>query len=189
MRYITPITDRSAGDVVNGITKAFFNVADWNRIHNNSKVTKALVDFILSIDIPYSTVFSPTTVAVPTITELNTLLQNIENIRVTEGLPSISGLTEIKTNWDEGYGAESPSYIEVNQWESILDSIYNSIGKTLDYRVYCGVANAGQPRFWQARFHTYEWVPKEENPPRSFRVGVSVPGQPITFANGFRRYT
>lgn len=189
MRYIEPITDRSATDVTNKTAKAFLNVADWLRIYQNQQVVKAFVDFILSMNITFSPFAVPTITSVPNITMLNTLLENIENIRQAEGLPIIEGIDEaINHDWGEGAGADAPDYLDVNQWEYILDAIYNSIGTVLDYRVYAGVCNAGQPRFYQARWHTFAWVQDAVSPVRRARAGVAKANGTLTWNNGFRRY-
>ncbi|MDD2921480.1 MAG: hypothetical protein PHQ36_04270, partial [Anaerolineales bacterium] len=91
MKYITPITDRTVEDIANKTAKAFFNVLDWHRIHNNTQVTKALMDFLYSISVPQESLIEPTIVTVPTIAELNSLLKNIEEIRIHSNLPAISG--------------------------------------------------------------------------------------------------
>jgi hypothetical protein len=189
MKYITPIYDRTADDVTNKTAKAFFNVADWQRVYNNQQVTKALLDFLLSINIPFNTLTAPSMTTIPTVAELNALLENIEQIRADSNLPAITGLTAIKTDWAEGSSADSPDYLDVNDWERVLHIIFGSIAASVEYAVYCGVANTGQPRFYQHRFRQFAgWVQPSVTPTRKARAGISSSGAGLTRNNGFRRY-
>ncbi|MBK8467725.1 MAG: hypothetical protein IPL32_18075 [Chloracidobacterium sp.] len=155
MTYITPITDRSENDIKSRTAKAFFNVADWQRIYNNAQVTKTLVDLIQGGSILFDTLPSITITTIPTVTELNTLLANIERIRVEANLPAIPGLTSIFAEWGEGVGSESPDYLDVNEWEQVLDLIYNLVPNAGKYYVWCGVASAGQTRFYQSQWRKH----------------------------------
>lgn len=188
MRYTTPITDRTALDVTNKTAKAFFNVADWQRIYNNTQVTKALVDLLLSINITFNTVVTPTILTIPTVTELNTLLANIERIRIASNLPSITGLTEITSAWLAGSSVDAPDYLDVNEWEQVLDIVFAVIGYSVEYAVYCGVAAVGQPRFYQHRFRQYTWVADAVSPVRRARTGIATSASGLTRNNSWRKY-
>jgi hypothetical protein len=188
MRYIAPVTDRSAADIANKTAKAFFNVADWQRVHNNAQVTKALVDFLLSINVTFDAVIEPTIATVPTVAQLNALLGNIDRLRIESSLPAITGLAEITSDWQSGTGANAPDYLDANEWEQVLDVILNSVAKAVEYQIYCGVANVGQMRFYQSRWRKYAWVQNAVSPVRSHRTGIAVSGAGITWNNGFRRY-
>ena len=188
--YQTPVTDRTADDIVNQTAKAFFNVSDWLRIYNNTQVVNALVEFLLDIDIAFDALSTPTITTIPTVAQLNTLLLNIERIRLASGFPAIDGLTEIVTSWADGTSADAPTYIEANQWEQVLDTIYRSIARSVEYQPYCGVLGAGQSRLWQHRFRQYsEWVAYNPNPVRHARTGCAVAGTGLTRSDGFRRYS
>ncbi len=166
MRYTIPITNRTASDVTNRTAKAFFNIADWQRIYNNTQVTKALVDFLLSISVTFDTLSAPTITTIPTVTQLNTLLANIERIRIAAD-PTVTGLPEIKDDWTAGPGSPSPDYLDVNDWENVLDVIYNTIGMESGYT---------------------GWIPDSLTPVRRARAGISTSGRNLTYNNGFRRY-
>lgn len=188
--YQNPITDRTAEDVTNKTVKAFFNVADWQRIYNNAQVTKSLVDFLLSINITFNSVATSTITTIPTAASLNTLLANI-NLIVTSknNLPAIAGLTTLKDDWAEGTGADSPDYLDANEWETILDLILSMVINAVEYRIYCGVANVGQPRFWQHRFRDLlSWVANAVSPVRLARTGIAACGVGLMRNNRFRRY-
>ena len=166
MRYTEPITDRTQTDVTNKTSKAYFNIADWLRVYNNTQVTKALVDFLLSTSVTFDTLSTPTTETIPTITELNTLLANIERIRLAAE-PTVTGLSEIKDDWVAGAGYPSPDYQNVNDWENVLDVIYNTIGTESGYT---------------------DWVEDSLTPVRRARAGISTSGRGLMYNNGFRRY-
>lgn len=187
MKYTTPITDRTALDVTNKTAKAFFNVADWQRIYNNTQVTKALVDFLLSINITFNTVATPTITTIPTVTELNTLLANIERIRLASNLPAITGLTEITSAWLAGSSVDAPDYLDVNEWEKVIESIRSNIINAVDYAIHCGVATSGQVRFYQARWRKYAWIENSETPSRLPRTGLAITGTGLQRQNTYRR--
>jgi len=189
MKYIDPITDRALADLTNKTAKAFFNLSDWQRIYNNAQVTKALVDFLNSIDITFNSIPSPTITTFPPVANLNTFLANINRIIEETNLPAIAGLTALKADWAEGTGADAPDYLDVNEWEMILDLIVSMVANTVEYRIYCGVSNVGQPRFWQHRFRdSLSWVANAIVPARRARTGISVCGNGLTRNNKFRRY-
>lgn len=166
MRYTEPIKDRTATDITNKTAKAFFNIADWQRIYNNTQITKALVDFLLSINVTFDTLTTPTITTIPTVAQLNTLLANIERIRLAVE-PTVTGLSIIKDDWEYGFGKESPDYLNVNDWENVLDVIYNTIGAESGYT---------------------GWMPDSGSPVRRARAGVATSGTGLTRNNYFRRY-
>lgn len=57
--------------------------------------------------------------------------------------------------------AEQFDYIKANNWEQILNELYNYMYGMRNWYVYGGVANGGQNRVWQHRF-------------RQFFAGVSI---------------
>lgn len=187
--YIAPvITDRSPADIAAQTTKAFFNVLDWQRIYNNAEVTKQIVDFLLGLNITFNTVGSVSITTIPTVAELNTLLANINRIYQASGLQTTLGLELIKEDWQDGTTVQSPNYINANEWENLVNKIFTSITPVFDYRIYCGVAGAGQLRFYQHRWRVYPWVAESANPVRRLRTGRGVMGRSLTFQNKFRRY-
>lgn len=188
MRYITAISDRTALDITNRTAKAFMNVADWQRIYNNAQMADTLVSFLLSTGITFDAIADPTITTIPTVTQLNTLLANIERVRVASGLPAITGLVEITSIWTAGSAANAPDYLDVNTWEQVLSIIYLTIGLSVEYSVYCGVSATGQPRFYQHRFRQYGWVLPSPSPVRRARTNAAACGAGLTRNNGFRRY-
>lgn len=188
MKYIEPITDRTATDITNKTAKAYFNLIDWNRINGNTLIVEALVEFLLSIGISNTSLSVPTITTIPTVAQINSLITNINNILAASGLPALTGLADLKDDWTAGSGSISPDYEDVNDWEDVLDIIFNNIGKSVEFTVYCGVASVGQTRFYQHRWRQYGWVPESETPVRVPRVNVGDCGSGLMRQNGFRRY-
>lgn len=188
MRYIEAITNRAQSDIDSLTAKAFFNIVDWQRIYNNSQVAKAIVDFLLSINVSFDELTEPSITTIPTVTEINTLLANIERIRDASGLPEINGISEIFASWQEGAGANAPDYLNVNEWEQILEYLVKSFPAMLDYQIYCGVASVGQIRFYQNKFRRLTYIPDDPAFVRRARTGISNSGVGLTRNNGFRRY-
>lgn len=167
MRWIQPITDRALSDVVSKTSKGYFNVSDWERIDNNSRVAKALVDFLLSTSVAYGATISPEITTIPTVANLNTLLTNIENLRTAVNAYTITGIVTIKKDWLSGAGQPAPDYEDVNDWERNIDLIYNGIGDATGYS---------------------DWVTDSVSPVRRARAGMATSGVGLTRNNGFRRY-
>lgn len=189
MKYIEPITDRTITDVTNKTAKAYFNIADWIRVYNNAEMTNYLIGWLLEQSITFDTVAVPTISTIPTAASLNTLLENIERIRVTAGLPIITGLTELKTDWASGSSAESPDYLDANTWELVMDLLIKNVVKTVEYAVYCGVSQVGQIRYYQNRFRQFtRYVEPAASPVRNARCGVALSGSGLTRQNEWRKY-
>jgi hypothetical protein len=188
MRYVEAITDRAQTDIDSLTAKAFFNVIDWQRIYNNSQVAKAIVDFLLSINVSFDELTEPSITTIPAVTEINTLLANIEAIRAASGLPEIDGITEIFSDWQEGPGANAPDYLDVNEWERILEALIRSFPAMIDYQIRCGVSATGQIRFYQYRFRRLTFVPDDPSFVRRSRTGIANSGVGLTRNNSFRRY-
>ncbi len=168
MKWIEPVvTDRALSDVTNKTSKGYFNIADWERIDNNARVAKALVDFLLSIDVSYGATITPDITTIPTVTNLNTLLTNIENLRIAIDAYPITGVVAIRNDWQAGPGQAAPDYEDANDWERNIDLIYNGIG---DASGYSG------------------WIPDSMSPVRRARANVAISGAGLTRNNGFRRY-
>lgn len=190
MSFTNPIMDRSATDITNRTAKAFFNVADWVRIYNNAQAAQALIQALNEISISFTTVSAPTTLSMAQAAAINTLCQNIENIRAGSGLPAIPGIAELETAWATGQRATSPNYITVNQWEETIETLRTGIIGAVEYRIYCGVAEPGQSRFRQNLFRRFQWVEPLVSWTRQARAGVpgSTTGSSLMRQNSFRRY-
>lgn len=128
MSYTTPVTDRTYADIAARNSKAFFNVADWTRIKGNEYITRSLAEILLSISVSTTPIADVTTVTIPTASNVNPLLTNIENLRLAVAGLSIAGTsTEIKDDWATGMSAASPTFADVNLWESTLHAIWTYI--------------------------------------------------------------
>lgn len=127
MAYVTPvITDRTATDIANKTSKAYWNVADWIRVYGNSEVTNSLTEIMLNTPIQFDLLTAPTTTTIPTVADFNTFLANIERTRVAVQSESIPGTgSEIKDDWAAGASESAPTYINANLWESTIDAIWN----------------------------------------------------------------
>ena len=189
-KFITPIYDRTLADISSRTPKAFFNVADWRRVYGNSQIVNDLLFILFGNDVDFDTLTEPVITTIPTVTAVNTMLENIERVRLACGLPTIAALGEIKTDWAEGSAADAPDYIDANQWEEIINAVFVGLGYSVEYLVYCGVANVGQPRFYQHRFRQFQgWVKPVIIPLRMPRTGVAAAGQSLLRQNRFRGFT
>ena len=125
MTWTTPIYDRVLSDVTTPTAKGYFNVADWTRIYDNAAYVNAEILTNTGHTVTFTTITAPTTSIDPTtiITKFNTLLANIEAMRLYVNLhgASISAMTNLV--YTAGAGEIAPSYIDVNQWEYILYQI------------------------------------------------------------------
>ncbi len=125
MSYDTAVTDRDAADIAAQNSKAFFNVADWTRIDGNTSEANSALDTALGWSVSLATLPTPTTATIPTVTELNALLVNIELLRsALSAYITDADFIEIKDDWLAGQSEIAPNYINVNQWERVTDIIY-----------------------------------------------------------------
>lgn len=127
MSYTTPVTDRTAADLLARNSKAFFNVADWTRIYNNAELVAGLI-WVIGDDPQWESVATiPTITTIPVVADFNTLTGNIERTRLaalnTDTIPGIS--TEIETGYTAGASYPTFNYRDVNLWESTLDTIWD----------------------------------------------------------------
>ena len=153
MPWVNPITDRTYADILNRTSKAFFNVADWQRIYNNTWELNQLVNNLRGLNIEFTPLTSPTIATIPSANDINALILNIERIRLASGLPISPDLQPLKTDWQSGFSAAAIiNYETVNTWEKNLLTMWNWIQQSLDYLVFAGIGSAGQDRIWQNRF-------------------------------------
>lgn len=124
MPYTTPITDRTNADILAQNSKAYINVVDWNRIYRNAQLASALAEIELGTPIDFDILAEPTITTIPTVGFLNTLLANIERMRLAM-VAEIPTLAEIKDDWEGGSHKPSPNYQYVNQWEATIDAIWD----------------------------------------------------------------
>lgn len=124
--YTTPVTDRAQSDITNRTSKAFLNTSDWTRIYENSKLVNSLAAVLLNTIIAFNQVLTvPTTTSFPTVTDYDTMLNNIEVLRLAVAAEAIAGTTtEIKDDYIAGASQETFNYTDVNLWESTLNVIW-----------------------------------------------------------------
>ena len=101
---------------------------------------------------PLENLTAPTITHFPTAAEINQLVHNIETVRTGAGVPLEIGLSVLKTTWLPGNGAPAPDYTDVNAWEENLRLLHALLPVAAGYVVSCGVAAAGQARFFQHRW-------------------------------------
>lgn len=152
MPWVNPIFDRAITDINNRTAKGFFNVVDWTRINGNTGEVKFRVLSMLGLNVSTVTLTVPITSQHPAADDINALIANIELVRDGACLPMAVGLVDLKQDYQAGNGTVAPSFVEVNDWERNLNLLYTLLPNTANYKVYCGVAAVGQPRFWQNRF-------------------------------------
>lgn len=131
MAYTTPITDRDAADIAAQNSKAFWNVADWTRVYDNSSATNTHINSEFGASIPFYACTTPTNTTIPTVADFNEFLANIERIRVwvvanVVYYPSALD-TGIEDSYTAGQSETSPNYTNANRWESHLDLMYNLV--------------------------------------------------------------
>ena len=119
MSYITPVTDRDADDIAAQNSKAYFNVADWERIYNNARLMVDLANIFYDSGIVWTEVTVPTIKSIPAVADFNSMLTAIEAARVDLNLSETP--TAIKTDWEAGPTKVAPKYTDVNLWETVID--------------------------------------------------------------------
>jgi hypothetical protein len=183
------IYDRTQLDLLLRTQKAFLNVSDWLRITGNTEQIQAVVRVFLALDIPLTPITPPTLTTWPKVEDINQLIENIDALREAACLPVSAGVIPLKHDYLAGNGSVAPDYNAVNAWERDLFLIRAQLAAASDYRVSCGVANCGQPRFFQSRFRAYPaYVPVAASPVRVPRCGLALAGSSLTQQNSFRRY-
>ena len=187
MSWTEAIYDRVLADVQNRTAKGYLNISDRDRILENTNH----VLFLMNLIYEYSgTLEDPGTAdidTIPEVTEINTIINNIEKLRKAASVPASAGAVALEL-FTAGIGGSSPDYNDVNDWERNLYLLKLYLINTAYYITYCGVSSAGQSKFWAVRFRTWDFVPPAASPVRRPRSGVVVLGQDMSFQNGFRSY-
>ena len=127
MAWSSPVTDWAATD--------YFNVADWERIHDNAAYINAQITSVLGYTISTVTISDPTTSTVINATwlyNLNTLITNINRMRswLVQYYRAYLGSDlsdQLKDDYVAGVAAVTPNYATVNQWENFLLVMYNML--------------------------------------------------------------
>lgn len=188
MAWIDPIVNRSATDITNLTSKAFFNVIDWVRINGNTDHVRAMIEVLRGVNISYNDLPDPSMTSIPTAEEINQFVENIERLHSYSGIPASFGVAALKTDYVSGASGTSPDFEDVNDWEQNLAILKDFLVKSAFYEVFCGVAEVGQIRFWQNRFRV-PFVKESETPVRRPRCGVAVCGTGAMRQNKYRRYS
>ena len=137
MSWVTPITDRGDLDIVNRTSKAYFNVADWNRIRDNNAVVMNLVNLMFGTSLTPDGISGPSTPTIPNAPYFNLMIHDIARACVASGFA-----TAPRYDWPDD-GTAAPNYVDVNGWERALLDIYNRVHLSADGFAYCGVASVG----------------------------------------------
>jgi len=156
MSYVTPITNRSAADLLAKNSKAYFNVADWARIYGNAQYVNAEIQTKTGWVVPFITATTPTTSSIPAVSDFNNLLANIEAMRqYVCAAMSIVIAPFYTLVWVAGPGNLAPSYIDVNQWESVIDQIKTNMDNYVGVFIRSGLGISGSSLVQSHRFRTY----------------------------------
>lgn len=154
MPYITPVTDRTYADVVNKTSKGYFNVADWTRIYGNAQYVNGLLATIALS--PFTTIATPTITTIPSATNLNALLYNIELMRLALIAIGIDlGQPSLNYSWVAGVDQDAPDYMDANDWERSINLIYLFINGNQPRHAITGKASTGQGLTRQHSFRRY----------------------------------
>ena len=125
MTYVTPVTDRVLSDVLNRTAKGYFNIADWSRIYNNSAHINDMAELATGGTIAFTTLTTPSVTTIPTPASINSLIENIDNVRAAVDYSTVNALTALKHDW----AADAPTFDwkTVNDWERYISAIYNAL--------------------------------------------------------------
>lgn len=148
------IYDRTAQDVKNNLPKGQYNASDLNRVESWCRyLQNVLNEAGYKINIETKINWKQSDMRYQT--EMDRILNNI--IKIMRGFTFKTKVYDSTTSWN---------WNKANRWEKVLSELYNFyLGASNDF-VYCGVANCGQARVWQARwrhlvpnmFTPYNWI-------------------------------
>lgn len=187
-KWEKPITDRTAADILNRTSKAFFNIADWLRIRGNTEQVKLLLELVTGIEVAMPDAVTISTSTIMSVDAVNDLVKTIDALVQGAKLSRVGEIRPLQYNYVAGAGGTSPTYLDVNDWELDLLLVRNCLGQIARYQVFTGVAVCGQPKFWQVRFRIFPFVKPLTSWTRATRSGFSVLGATLTRQNKFRRY-
>lgn len=150
MPYITAVFDRSQTDIDTRTSKAFLNVADWDRIEDNSVTVRNELVGLYGVTLVFTgTTSAPAITSIPNVDDFNRLLENIEYLRQAAAtvlpLTGVPGFTVVFHDWVAGVTQDAPDFVDVNHWEQVIDIIYQAIINYEDFRFRfprAGVASA-----------------------------------------------
>ena len=137
------VFDRTLEDVTSATWKGQYNADDLNRVEDWCKYLKEQLA-TLGYTVNITTKNDWATTDMRTAAQMERIRTNIK--KLMQGY--YTALT-IASN------AEKFDYIKANNWEQILNELYNYMYGMRNWYVYGGVANGGQPRLWQHRFREF----------------------------------
>lgn len=160
MPYVAAIFDRTQTDIDTRTSKAFFNVATWDRIEDNSVwVHDELVSAFGVVVVFTGTTSAPAITSIPDVDDFNRLLENIEQLRqaALSVMPALTA-SAVTHDWVAGVSQNAPDYTDVNHWEEVIDIIHQTylsyINLVLRYpRTGIAMSNSGMT--WNNRFRNY----------------------------------
>lgn len=199
LRYADPVYDRTADDIRLKAKKAYFNVADFQRIYINAKIVARLIALLFEYQYDYlydeetneNGVFYPQAFPVPGLSYMTDVNNSPKwpdpgSITVPASLMRVPAAALVTVR--------SPSYLsglnyaDVNSWEQAIDVNMKTAKATVDYYVQSGVAGCGQSRFYQNEWRPRQYVAEAVSPHRQVRCGISTSGSGLTRGNNYRRY-
>lgn len=137
------VFDRTMADVTNKTWKGYYNASDLNRVESWCRY---LADELNNVgyNINITTKTNWTHLDMRTASDMERIRTNIKKI-----MTGYHYITTIYSN------AENFDYKKANNWEKILNEIFNLLWGMTDWYVYSGVSNSGQRRLWQHRFRDF----------------------------------
>lgn len=157
MPYTPGIFDRTQTDIDTRTNKAFFNVADWDRIEDNAIAVREVLVNQFGILVTFTgTTSAPAITSIPDVDDFNRLLENIEQLRqaALSVMPALTA-SAVTHDWVAGVAQDAPDYTDVNHWEEVIDIINNLLDIYVDlvFRYpRCGIAMANSGLTWNNRF-------------------------------------
>lgn len=157
MPYVTAVFDRTQTDIDTRTSKAFFNVATWDRIEDNAIfVRDALIGVFGGVVVFTGTTSAPSITSIPDVDDFNRLLENIEQLRqaALSVMPALT-ISAVTHDWAAGVSQNAPDYTDVNHWEEVIDIIYQTILIYTDGQLRfsrTGIATTNSNMTWMNRF-------------------------------------
>lgn len=161
MPYVTAVFDRTQTDIDTRTSKAFMNIADWDRIEDNAVFVRGELVTLFGITLVFTgTTSAPAITSIPDVDDFNRLLENIEKLRqaaesVMPALTTTSGFSAVAHDWIAGITQDAPDYVDVNQWEKVIDLIHNLMDvydNLMFRRPRTGIAMSNSGMTWNNKF-------------------------------------
>lgn len=121
------IFDRTQQDVANRTAKGLYNVSDIARI--NSYIEYLADNLNLTLEI-----ITPNLGEALTLSKIQTIINNVNDIRSKWYVASDTPTTPVATNWD---------YVKANNIEKILQALYDFMVSVKRDKLYSGTFKAG----------------------------------------------